>query len=452
MTEPILLPSARRWPLLLLGIAVGAALAAVAITFADLDGADDAAAITDDLSLADAPVEQRDLIEEVEWLADLTYGTSVDVTAPTAGIVTATSDVGAVLRRGDVVVEIDGQPVTVMYGQVPAWRDLAEDDEGEDVLQLEENLVALGFDPDGDVEVDEVFDSHTEDMVEAWQESLEFEETGVFTTELVVVVDGPVAVVTAPAIGSPVKSDEALAQVSARSIVTTVVPASPGAVANLAPTGTPLPHGTLIFTIGETEVRAVTGLEAIDGISLDDGTAREFVLVTEDQQVGAWLVEEGAELQGPRPVVELSQQTLSVVVPVGLADRDDWAVGQPVEIVLPDESTAAGLVVEVGSVAQGTGQGQVPTIDVTVQVLDLLADDLPASEVTVVVAGTSVLGATVVPTRALVTLTEGGFAVERIFEDGTTSLVGVVTGTFDDGLVEIIDSDLVVGDRVVVPS
>jgi len=452
MTEPLLLPSARRWPVLLLGVALGVAAAAAMTTFMDLDKENTAAAVTADPTLSHAPVEIRDLVEEVEWVADLVYGTAVDVAAPAAGTVTATSDVGAVLRRGDVVVAIDGVPVTVLYGQVPAWRDLAEDDEGPDVLQLESNLVALGFDPDGNVTVDEQFDAHTEDMVEAWQESLGVEVTGVFTTGLAVVVDGPVAVVTAPAVGAPTKTDEPLAQVSARSIVTDVVPEAVGVVAAQAPVGTLLEHGTLLLTIDETEVRAVTALAPIDGISLDDGVAREFVLVTEGQQVGAWLVEEGAVFDQARPVLELSQQTLSVIVPVGLADQDDWVVAQPVEILLPDDSVVAGLVTSVGTVAQGTGQGQTPTIDVTVQVLDLLADDLPASEVTVIVAGDSVMGATVVPTRALVTLAEGGFAVERIAADGNPELVGVVTGTFDDGVVEVIDSDLVAGDMLVVPS
>ncbi|MFT5201248.1 MAG: peptidoglycan hydrolase-like protein with peptidoglycan-binding domain [Candidatus Aldehydirespiratoraceae bacterium] len=452
MTEPIVLPSARRWPIFLLGIAAGAAAAAAVVAFVDFDRNDAATDITDDLSLASAPVEQRDLIEEVEWVADLTYGATVAVTAPAAGTVTATSDVGAVLRRGDVVVEIDGLSVIVFYGSVPAWRDLKEDDEGPDVQQLETNLVALGFDPDGIVDVDETFDSDTEDMVETWQESLGLEATGVFSTEMIVVVEGPVGVVSAPAVGAPVKSAEVLAQVSARAVSTTIVTTAAGAVSDLAPVGSSVTHGTLLLVIGETEVRAATGLQPIDAVDLEDGTDREFILVAENQQVGSWLVASGDELNGSRPVAELTRQTLSVVVPVELSERDAWEVAQPVEVVLPDDTIVAGVVVDVGTVAQGTGQGETPTVDVTVELLDLLPDDLPASEVTVVVAGESVLGATVVPTRALVTLAEGGFAVEQLFADGSRSLVGIETGTFDDGLVEIIDSSLAVGDLVMVPS
>ena len=60
-------------------------------------------------------------------------------------------------------------------------------------------------------------------------------------------------------------------------------------------------------------------------------------------------------------------------------------------------------------------------------------------------------GATVAPTRALVTLAEGGFALEKVQADGTTVLVAVETGAFDDGVVEIESSQLQPGDEVVVP-
>jgi len=452
MNEPIILPSARRWPFLVAGIVAGIALAAGAVALRELDSGTDGVAVAGEVTLVSAPVEQRDLIEEVEWVADLTYGTSVQVSAPADGTVTASADVGAVLRRGDVVVEIDELPVTVLFGAVPAWRNLANGDEGSDVQQMETNLVALGFDPDGEVSVDTEFDADTEDMVEAWQESLGFETTGVFATEHVVIVEGPVAVVEAPAVGTPVRSGDSLAQVSARAETTTVVAQSTGTVSEVVEVGAPLSHGALLFMVDDIEVRAVFGLEPVARLSLDDGIEREFILLAEEQQFASVLVADGDVLETPRPTLEISLQTLSVIVPVGLADQGDWSAGQPVEIVLPDDSTVAGVVTDVGTVAQDVGQGQTPTVDVTVEVLDLVDDDLPASEVTVIVAGQSVLAATVVPTRALVTLAEGGFAVEQVHDDGTTTLVAIETGTFDDGVVEVIDSTLRAGDLVAVPS
>ena len=59
-----------------------------------------------------------------------------------------------------------------------------------------------------------------------------------------------------------------------------------------------------------------------------------------------------------------------------------------------------------------------------------------------------------VPVNALLALLEGGYAVEVAADDGTTHLVGVKTGIFQDGWVEIEvpDGGLAEGDDVVVPS
>lgn len=56
-----------------------------------------------------------------------------------------------------------------------------------------------------------------------------------------------------------------------------------------------------------------------------------------------------------------------------------------------------------------------------------------------------------VPVTALLALVEGGYAVEVVQADGTTTLVGVTTGMFSDGYVEIAGDGLSDGLRVVVP-
>ena len=53
-----------------------------------------------------------------------------------------------------------------------------------------------------------------------------------------------------------------------------------------------------------------------------------------------------------------------------------------------------------------------------------------------------------VPVAALVALAEGGYALERVAADGTTSLVGVEIGTIVDGIVEV-TGDVAEGDTVV---
>ena len=57
-----------------------------------------------------------------------------------------------------------------------------------------------------------------------------------------------------------------------------------------------------------------------------------------------------------------------------------------------------------------------------------------------------------VPVNALVALLEGGYAVERVADDGSSSLVGVELGIFQDGWVEVRADGLDEGDAVAVPS
>ncbi len=97
--------------------------------------------------------------------------TLLTVTAQLAGTITSTPDVDDVLAFNAATYHLDDIPVMVLPGDVPAWRDLDEGDEGIDVEQLEAALVALGYDPGG-LEVDGVFTSYTDLMIDAWQEEV----------------------------------------------------------------------------------------------------------------------------------------------------------------------------------------------------------------------------------------------------------------------------------------
>ncbi|MEY2401538.1 MAG: hypothetical protein QOJ08_1649 [Ilumatobacteraceae bacterium] len=94
---------------------------------------------------------------------------------------TITSIIGtnAAIRQGDVLYTVDGSPVVALDGALPAWRSLStSSDDGADIGQLEASLVALGYDPDLAVTVDNHFDSATKKMVKAWQTGLGVEATG----------------------------------------------------------------------------------------------------------------------------------------------------------------------------------------------------------------------------------------------------------------------------------
>lgn len=106
-------------------------------------------------------------------------------------VVTEVIAEGAEIAAGDVLWRVGLEPTVALYGTVPAYRDLDRGAEGPDVGQLELNLVALGFDPDGVVTVDEIYTANTEAMVERWQESIGAEVTGEVSVSSVVYVAGP---------------------------------------------------------------------------------------------------------------------------------------------------------------------------------------------------------------------------------------------------------------------
>jgi multidrug efflux pump subunit AcrA (membrane-fusion protein) len=75
--------------------------------------------------------------------------------------------VGTDLTSGDVLLSVDAQPVVLLGGATPAWRDLvAGMTDGPDVLQLETALHALGY---GTQTPDSHWDKQTTAAVEALQ-------------------------------------------------------------------------------------------------------------------------------------------------------------------------------------------------------------------------------------------------------------------------------------------
>jgi len=120
-------------------------------------------------------VERRTLVDSATVDGTLGYGSSRPVLDRRGGTLTWLPRSGAVIRPGERIFEVDGEPVILMDGSTPAWRTMAHGDEGADVLQLERNLAALGYDPGT---VDDDFTSATTAAVRAWQEDWGMPETG----------------------------------------------------------------------------------------------------------------------------------------------------------------------------------------------------------------------------------------------------------------------------------
>lgn len=125
---------------------------------------------------ATAEVVRQTLTETVEYTGGLGYGDVLGLDCLRTGTYTALPRAGDVLERGGEIYAVDDEPVVLLYGDLPAYRSLSPGAEGSDVEQFEENLAELGYEG---FTVDDEYTYATAEAVEAWQEDLGLEETGV---------------------------------------------------------------------------------------------------------------------------------------------------------------------------------------------------------------------------------------------------------------------------------
>lgn len=156
-----------------------------------LAGGGEGASAGASLPPATAKVTQETLLDTSTTAGELGFGAKTTVSSRSAGTVTKQYSVGDQIARGESLYEVDDVPVTLMYGALPAYRDLEDGVEGADVEQLEANLAAMGY---VGFDVDEEFTGNTAAAVERWQEDRGLEETGVVTLGSVVFAPGKVRI------------------------------------------------------------------------------------------------------------------------------------------------------------------------------------------------------------------------------------------------------------------
>jgi peptidoglycan hydrolase-like protein with peptidoglycan-binding domain len=100
---------------------------------------------------------------------------------------------GQVVSQGQPLYAINGKPVPLLYGTVAVWRALALGmDDGADIGQLIQNLIALGF--GGGLTRGNHFSPATADAIKRWQASLGVPQTGAIRLGEVVFEPGPIRV------------------------------------------------------------------------------------------------------------------------------------------------------------------------------------------------------------------------------------------------------------------
>jgi multidrug efflux pump subunit AcrA (membrane-fusion protein) len=127
-----------------------------------------------------ATVTRGSLSSRTSVNGTLTYAGSHSVVNQAAGTLTTLPAVGDVIEPGEVLYRVDGDPVVLLAGNVPAYRTLFQGLSGPDVRQLNADLVDLGYatrsalDPASDR-----FGSETSRALRRLQARLGLEPTGV---------------------------------------------------------------------------------------------------------------------------------------------------------------------------------------------------------------------------------------------------------------------------------
>ena len=494
----------RMWLWILLAVAAFIAVVAVIIA-ATSGGGDDVAG---EETLNTATVQRTNVIAMETLSGTLGYGTAEAIVFQSSpdgvltlegikqGFVTDIVDAGTIIESGDVLYDVNTEPVVVLNGDLPAYRSFTPTmSDGPDVEQLEQALVDLGFDPDGDLTVDEDFTSVTSDAIERLQEAIGADDTGVLLL-------GDVIFAPTPAFVADVLV-EVSDQVQAGQTLLTTSKALSGTVTSVIEDGSIVGQSEPLLSIDEEPVlllvgdiplyRALAqGVEGDDvaqlqeilldmgygttaGLEVDgsfgDATAAaviewqlavgaqpdavvnvgDVVIQPTTIRVNEMLVGVGDIVAAGTPILTSSVASTFVTVELSTDDQDLVAVGDAVVVELPSGELETAVVTEIGSVVLANQQGAT-YFEMTVTLDDPeSAQGLDQAPVDVEVVSDRADDVLAVPVTALLALAEGGYAVEVVTEDGSTVLVAVDPGLFADGFVEVTSDSLQAGMDVVVP-
>ncbi|MCL2395098.1 MAG: HlyD family efflux transporter periplasmic adaptor subunit [Acidimicrobiaceae bacterium] len=225
-------------------------------------------------------------------------------------------------------------------------------------------------------------------------------------------------------------------------------------------TSAEIPAGTDTYTywtmVGVEKFQAAHGFSQTGTLTLG-----QVMFLPTAARITSVMPSLGSPAQVGENLLTASSTARQVNIALDASEQSQVKVGDKVTITLPNNATTPGVVSSVGSVAttpSGNGQGgggSGPTVTVLVNPTDQAAtgswDQAP---VEVAVTTESVANALVVPVDALVSLSNGGYAVEVADADGVHHLVPVSLGLFDSASanVQVTGAGLAAGQRVVVPS
>jgi hypothetical protein len=384
----------KRTTWVLAGAAVLAAVVAaggVAVT----SGAKQSSAAAQPAAANTAQVEKRTLSAMVSQPGTLTYrarsdGSPYSVINRARGTYTQLPAVGQVISQGHVLYRVNDSPLVLLYGSTPAYRTLSAGATGPDVVELNADLVALGYANSAQLSPRSAsFGLATTTAVEKLQAALGVTQNGTLT------------------------------------------------------------RGQAVFE--PTAVR-VTTVSAQPGGSAQTGeTMLEATSTTRQVQVGLDAAQQTSVAVGDKVSITLpnNQTTPGVVSSVGAVATCPSSSGSGGS----GSSSAASGTDTCSSASSGSSATPTITVDVTPSD-PAATGTWDQAPVQVGITTASVPDAVVVPVTALLARPGGGYAVEVVGAGASNHLVPVALGLFDDaeGLVQVTGSGLAAGQEVVVAS
>jgi hypothetical protein len=320
------------------------------------------------LTVLTAPVETKALNPSVVVRGKVYPPTQFNLVASSSGDVTQlylsklNTGAGDQVDNGQLLAEVSGQPLFVLHGAVPAYRDLKPGETGSDVTQLQDALAELGYGRGADDKG--VFGSGTEHAVTAFYQHLGYPAptTGATTQQA---VDTAKAAVAA--------DQQALDQLAAPSAPGAT---TPGATAPSAPANAPAaPQNGNAQQLKDAKQKLATDqqtlgkAEALNGPMVPAGQVA--FLPTLPAAVTAVNGTVGAPLSGT--LVSLTSGGLSLTGQLMPDQAAGLTAGMPVEVLdestgtsvkgkvstlgAPTTSAPVGKVITIGGAAQGAAAG-----------------------------------------------------------------------------------------------
>ncbi len=177
--------------------------------------------------------------------------------------------------------------------------------------------------------------------------------------------------------------------------------------------------------------------------------------------VGAWATSVGERVQAGGALYSVSTAGRVIEVALDDDDRDLAVAGSGVTVDAGAAGTATGTITTVAAVTSTSGQGGSSTSYLVTVTIDdgqegspqadsaaAIASQADGAPVGVSFADREAVDVLSVPVKALLALAEGGYGLELVADDGSTSIVAVRTGLYADGRVEVSAEGLAEGDTV----